>query len=542
MDKGWGRLMTPIEKKNLRVSFEVIESEYKASLKESANTLGKRSAFWEMNKSRYLNTPSEKPPSRAIITTYVANELEEENGPNNLPALNRWFADIDRDHAVRVGKLLVSPTIVNLNALIADVFPGHIEMFGEVPTETGPSPEPFTLPDEFGTVSALTGIRAMETEDDGDCGVHAFLNATCPRFRRLNNVNKSDFVKYCRIELFPKLVVRYGVARDLATGIFYDRSEIQEITIGTGTGAGAGTGTGAGTEAGTGTGTGTGTRTRPETTLESFARHLRETRPSAKSNLFLTNEELQALFRLFQESMCCLVVHVNAETREMGFYVYTFPVLGKNTCYITTNVGPTYNLRQVNHFMSCTINGSYTMPLANTRRANEQLQTRYPEGGRPRYVADTNRNAEIARKMAEKWSRPSAASAASKTPSVIASKTAVASKSAVAPKSATSVWDYEPNYKEIEALLDLWNIVGTSKDELKVKLYGKSLSKILAKLNETYSVKKGSVVLPMFNGMTLSDILSALTARWGRGGRRGTRHGKRTAQHRRQRRQTRRLF
>jgi len=295
--------------------------------------------------------------------------------------MSDWFAGVNHLHAIQIARIMEEPTIINLNTLIHDIFPLYIGIPGQAPPpETGPSVEPFILPEQFGTVESLTGIQAMKTEDDGDCGVHTFLNATCRWFRRLSEDDKSDMVKYCRIELFPKLIVKFGADRGIGPDIFYDRLEVQQVT-------------------------GKNGKPRDETTLESFARHMKESIPYAKSNLFLTNQEVQSLFRLFQESMCCLVVHISAKTGEMVFKVYPYGIEGKDDFFIITNVGPSYNLNQVNHFMSCTINGLYTMPRANVELADEELQARYPPGGRPIYVANTNRNAEIARLLAEDYNR-----------------------------------------------------------------------------------------------------------------------------------------
>jgi hypothetical protein len=381
--------MRPIDPESLPLA--QIERNYAKTLK-GANTLGARAKFWASHSGNYLpsgdvgnNQPASSSSSSSSAASssssgHAINNLGNENGPNNLGSMNDWFATVNQLHALRIASIIEEPTIVKLNTLIHDIFPTYIGVPGEAPRpETGPSVEPFTLPAQFGTVDSLTGIQAMKTEDDGDCGVHTFLNATCGWFRRLSEDDKSDMVKYCRIELFPKLIVKFGADRGIGPDIFYDRFEIQQVT-------------------------GKNGKPRDETTLESFARHMKESKPYAKSNLFLTNEEVQALFRLFQESMCCLVVHIS-NIGEMRFHVYSFEIEGKDTCFITTNVGPTYNLRQVNHFMSCTINGSYTMPVATARLANEELQERYPEGGRPIYVANTKRNAEIARLLAEDLNR-----------------------------------------------------------------------------------------------------------------------------------------
>jgi len=69
--------------------------------------------------------------------------------------------------------------------------------------------------------------------------------------------------------------------------------------------------------------------------------------------------------------------------------------------------------------------------------------------------------------------------------------------------------EYKPDYKEIQTLVSYWNTGATSKGVLTGSLYGQTLSDIISRLTESYSITKANLV-------TFRDALSKLPKKGGK--------------------------
>ena len=99
--------------------------------------------------------------------------------------------------------LVDNPTIANLDALVAALYPGDNSV---LPTVDIP---PMTDADLI-RIFAEKGIHRMKTVGDGDCGVHALFIAVSPKFRLLTEDHKKQFVKYARRVLLPEMFSKPG--------------------------------------------------------------------------------------------------------------------------------------------------------------------------------------------------------------------------------------------------------------------------------------------------------------------------------------------
>jgi len=101
--------------------------------------------------------------------------------------------------------LVDNPTIANLDALVAALYPGPDDNAVLRTVDIPPMTDAVLI-----RIFAEKGIHRMQTVGDGDCGVHALFIAVSPKFRLLTEKHKKQFVKYARRVLLPEMFSKPG--------------------------------------------------------------------------------------------------------------------------------------------------------------------------------------------------------------------------------------------------------------------------------------------------------------------------------------------